>query len=130
MAKELNASHYYFGSVTPPGYLSLAPSPRAWLIRELLSIMLGDVPSSRDPNSLLLRDVLHEVAKGFGSASFTCNAAVQRNVHHLAALAIQHVERALQNLSQEGPRLVGSPWLTLRYCSYSCPLLEVNPGAM
>lgn len=68
------------------------------LIRKLLSHVLGDVPSRRDPDSILLCDVLHEVPQGFRSAGFPNNASVKRNIHHLSSFPIKAVKCILQVL--------------------------------
>lgn len=67
-----------------------------WLVRKCSPEMLSDVPPCRHPNIWLVGNVFHKVAECFASTRFTDNTRVQRNVHHPATFAVQHIEGVLE----------------------------------
>lgn len=66
------------------------------LIRERRPEVIGDIPPGRHPNVGLVSDVFHKVAQRLASTRLADNTSMQRNVHHLAAFAVQHVECVLE----------------------------------
>lgn len=88
----LEMSYYY--SINP----SITTSLGTWLVGESLAIMFCNVSAIRNPDTFLLRNVLHKFSQAFRPPWFTSDSRVQRYGHHLPALPVQAVERILQIL--------------------------------
>jgi hypothetical protein len=65
---------------------------RSWPIGEHFAVVLGNVSPSRNPNVLLLGNVLHELSQTFRAAWLANDARVHWDCHHLTALSVQAIE--------------------------------------
>lgn len=60
--------------------------------------MLRDIPPSRNPDIRFIGDVLHKDTQRLTSSRLPYYTRMQWDIHHLAALAVQHVEGILEIL--------------------------------